>query len=127
MTAPCAWQHLDLLGQYRCMVCGRVIVDSPEVQAGLRLDDFMRPCMVVLIDATADSMAEPDVVDVAMGEAVSRLPIGDAVKAVAEATGLAAVARWVERHSGKDCGCEDRRAWLNAFGEYLAGAVIGSR
>lgn len=69
--------------------------------------------------------AEPDPVDVAIAGAASRLPLGDAVQVVAERTGLAAVARWVERHSGRDCGCEDRRAWLNAFGEHLARVVAG--
>lgn len=75
--------------------------------------------------ATAAIEAEPDPVGVAIAGAASRLPLGDAVKVVAERTGLAAMARWVGRHSGRDCGCEDRRAWLNAFGEHLARAVVG--
>jgi len=74
---------------------------------------------------TAAIEPEPDPVDVAIAGSASRLPLGDAVRVVAERTGLAAVARWVGRHSGRDCGCEDRRAWLNAFGEHLARMVMG--
>lgn len=40
--------------------------------------------------------------------------LGDVVAAVAEVTGVAAVARTVERVTGKPCGCAQRRAKLNA-------------
>lgn len=40
--------------------------------------------------------------------------LGDRVAAIAEATGVAAVARTVERVTGKPCNCAQRRAALNA-------------
>ena len=40
--------------------------------------------------------------------------LGDRVAAVASFTGIAAVARTVERVTGKPCGCAARRAALNA-------------
>ena len=40
--------------------------------------------------------------------------LGDRVAAVASITGIAAVARTVERVTGKPCGCAARRAALNA-------------
>lgn len=39
--------------------------------------------------------------------------LGDVVAAVAEVTGVAAVARTVERVTGKPCGCAERRRRLN--------------
>lgn len=39
--------------------------------------------------------------------------LGDVVHAVAKATGVAAVARTVERVTGRPCGCAARRAALN--------------
>lgn len=39
--------------------------------------------------------------------------IGDVVANVAEATGVAAAARVVEKATGKPCGCAERRAALN--------------
>lgn len=39
---------------------------------------------------------------------------GDIVHRVAKATGIAAVAKAVERATGKPCGCKERRAALNA-------------
>lgn len=43
-----------------------------------------------------------------------RRGLGDRVAAVASITGIAAVARTVERVTGKPCGCAARRAALNA-------------
>lgn len=40
--------------------------------------------------------------------------LGDTVARVARATGIAAVARTVERVTGRPCGCAGRRAALNA-------------
>jgi len=40
--------------------------------------------------------------------------LGDRVAAVAAVTGIAAVARTVERVTGRPCGCAARRAALNA-------------
>lgn len=40
--------------------------------------------------------------------------LGDAVAAVTRATGIDAAARTVERVTGKPCGCDKRRAALNA-------------
>jgi hypothetical protein len=39
--------------------------------------------------------------------------LGDVVHAVAKATGVAALARTVERVTGRPCGCAARRAVLN--------------
>ena len=39
--------------------------------------------------------------------------LGDVVAAVAEVTGVAAVARTVERVTGRPCGCAERRRALN--------------
>jgi hypothetical protein len=39
---------------------------------------------------------------------------GDIVHRVARATGIATVAKAVERVTGKPCGCKERRAALNA-------------
>jgi hypothetical protein len=39
--------------------------------------------------------------------------LGDKVARLAEATGIAAVARTVERVTGRPCGCAARRAALN--------------
>jgi len=39
--------------------------------------------------------------------------LGDTVAKLAEATGIAAVARTVERVTGRPCGCAQRRAALN--------------
>jgi hypothetical protein len=39
--------------------------------------------------------------------------LGDLVHAVAKVTGVAAVARTVERVTGRPCGCAQRRAALN--------------
>ena len=39
--------------------------------------------------------------------------LGDVVHAVAKATGVAALARTVERVTGRPCGCAARRAALN--------------
>lgn len=39
--------------------------------------------------------------------------LGDIVHTVAKATGVAAVARTVERVTGRPCGCAQRRAALN--------------
>jgi hypothetical protein len=39
--------------------------------------------------------------------------MGDVVAKVAEATGVATVARVVEKATGKPCGCAERRAALN--------------
>lgn len=39
--------------------------------------------------------------------------LGDVVAAVAEVTGVAAVARTVERVTGRPCGCAERRRRLN--------------
>jgi hypothetical protein len=40
--------------------------------------------------------------------------LGDRVAVLASVTGLAAVAKTVERVTGKPCGCAARRAALNA-------------
>ena len=40
--------------------------------------------------------------------------LGDVVAAVAEVTGVAAVARTVERVTGRPCGCAERRRALNS-------------
>lgn len=39
---------------------------------------------------------------------------GDIVHSVAVATGIAAAAAFIERKTGKPCGCAERRAALNA-------------
>ena len=39
--------------------------------------------------------------------------LGDRIAAVAEVTGVAAVARTVERVTGRPCGCAERRRALN--------------
>lgn len=49
------------------------------------------------------------------------LPLGDIVSNVATTFGLDKAAKWVETWTGKDCGCEGRRQWLNAMGGALFG------
>lgn len=53
--------------------------------------------------------------------------IGDTVARVARVTGVAAVARTVERVTGKPCGCAERRRRLNEavpFGESPSAAKV---
>jgi hypothetical protein len=53
--------------------------------------------------------------------------LGDVVAAVAEVTGVAAVARTVERVTQKPCGCAERRRRLNEavpFGESRSAAKV---
>ena len=38
---------------------------------------------------------------------------GDMVEFLARKLGLAALTKWLEKATGKTCGCERRRAWLN--------------
>ena len=51
--------------------------------------------------------------------------LGDVVAAVAERTGVAAVARTVERITGKPCGCADRRRRLNEAVPFGRGPAAG--
>jgi hypothetical protein len=51
--------------------------------------------------------------------------LGDVVAAVAERTGVAAVARSVERITGKPCGCADRRRRLNEAVPFGRGPAAG--
>jgi len=51
--------------------------------------------------------------------------LGDVVAAVAERTGVAAVARTVERITGKPCGCAGRRRRLNEAVPFGRGPAAG--
>lgn len=42
--------------------------------------------------------------------------LGDRIAALAEKTGVAKAVAAVERATGWDCGCAQRRAWLNRLG-----------
>lgn len=49
------------------------------------------------------------------------LPLGDMVETVAKSLGADKVAAWYEKWTGQDCGCNGRKAWLNAAGSWLSG------
>lgn len=51
------------------------------------------------------------------------LPLGDMVETVAKAVGADRVAAWYSNWTGKDCGCNGRKQWLNAAGAWLSGAT----
>lgn len=49
------------------------------------------------------------------------LPLGDMVETVAKTVGADKVAAWWSEWTGKDCGCNGRKQWLNAAGSWLTG------
>lgn len=44
--------------------------------------------------------------------------LGDTVEKITRATGIKKAAKWFEKATGKDCGCEERRAKLNSLIRY---------
>jgi hypothetical protein len=54
-------------------------------------------------------------------ESHNPLPLGDMVESVAKKVGADKLAKWYETWSGRDCGCDGRKRWLNAAGSWLSG------
>jgi hypothetical protein len=47
-----------------------------------------------------------------------RTGLGDLIERGIKSIGLDVLAKWWEKHTGKSCGCEKRKAWLNRLANW---------